>query len=112
MARRHLHFRRHRWLHRMAFETSLCALSHYIAPEVADNLPISLLHSKSRSLFGGRDIPMPRLPSFFWLALNHGSFAYRGVCADWCREPLKHAHFDEITVGRINIVEPDGTKRL
>ncbi|MBP2160348.1 MULTISPECIES: hypothetical protein [Asticcacaulis] len=23
-----------------------------------------------------------------------------------------HAHFDEITVGRINIVEPDGTKRL
>lgn len=24
----------------------------------------------------------------------------------------KHAHFDEITVGRINIVEPDGTKRI
>lgn len=28
------------------------------------------------------------------------------------RESLKHERFDEITVGRINIVEPDGTKRL
>lgn len=28
------------------------------------------------------------------------------------REPTKHEHFDEITVGRINIVEPDGTKRI
>lgn len=28
------------------------------------------------------------------------------------REPLRHARFDEVTVGRINIVEPDGTKRL
>ncbi|WP_228893613.1 hypothetical protein [Pseudoduganella aquatica] len=28
------------------------------------------------------------------------------------REPLKHERFDEITVGRINIVEPDGTKRM
>lgn len=28
------------------------------------------------------------------------------------REPIKTERFDEITVGRINIVEPDGTKRL
>ncbi len=28
------------------------------------------------------------------------------------KAPANHAHFDEITVGRINIVEPDGTKRL
>ncbi|MBC3875340.1 hypothetical protein [Undibacterium flavidum] len=28
------------------------------------------------------------------------------------REPVKHEQFDEITVGRINIVEPDGTKRM
>lgn len=28
------------------------------------------------------------------------------------RETQKHAQFDDITVGRINIVEPDGTKRL
>ncbi len=28
------------------------------------------------------------------------------------REPIKHEKFDEITVGRINIVEPDGTKRI
>lgn len=28
------------------------------------------------------------------------------------KEPPRHEHFDEITVGRINIVEPDGTKRL
>ncbi|WP_305824277.1 hypothetical protein [Massilia brevitalea] len=26
--------------------------------------------------------------------------------------PGQHASFDEITVGRINIVEPDGTKRI
>ena len=26
--------------------------------------------------------------------------------------PAQHASFDEITVGRINIVEPDGTKRI
>ena len=26
--------------------------------------------------------------------------------------PARHASFDEITVGRINIVEPDGTKRI
>lgn len=28
------------------------------------------------------------------------------------KEPPRHEHFDEITVGRINIVEPDGTKRI
>ncbi|MQA38322.1 hypothetical protein [Rugamonas aquatica] len=28
------------------------------------------------------------------------------------REPIRHEKFDEITVGRINIVEPDGTKRI
>lgn len=28
------------------------------------------------------------------------------------RAPVNHANFDEITVGRINIIEPDGTKRL
>lgn len=28
------------------------------------------------------------------------------------KTPATHAHFDEITVGRINIVEPDGTKRI
>jgi len=28
------------------------------------------------------------------------------------REPARHARFDEITVGRINIVEPDGTRRI
>ncbi|MES2069916.1 MAG: hypothetical protein V4488_06180 [Pseudomonadota bacterium] len=28
------------------------------------------------------------------------------------KAPPNHAHFDEITVGRINIEEPDGTKRL
>lgn len=28
------------------------------------------------------------------------------------KQTANHAHFDEITVGRINIVEPDGTKRI
>lgn len=28
------------------------------------------------------------------------------------KEPIRHEKFDEITVGRINIVEPDGTKRI
>jgi hypothetical protein len=28
------------------------------------------------------------------------------------RSPIRHESFDEITVGRINIVEPDGTKRI
>jgi|SRR5471032_2952633 len=28
------------------------------------------------------------------------------------RVPIRHEKFDEITVGRINIVEPDGTKRI
>ncbi len=28
------------------------------------------------------------------------------------KEAPRHEHFDEITVGRINIVEPDGTKRI
>lgn len=28
------------------------------------------------------------------------------------KSPLRHESFDEITVGRINIVEPDGTKRI
>jgi len=28
------------------------------------------------------------------------------------KAPTSHVHFDEITVGRIDIVEPDGTKRL
>jgi hypothetical protein len=28
------------------------------------------------------------------------------------KEPAKHGQFDEITVGRINIVEPDGSKRM
>lgn len=28
------------------------------------------------------------------------------------KEPPRHEHFDEITVGRINIVEPDGTRRI
>jgi hypothetical protein len=28
------------------------------------------------------------------------------------KSPLRHETFDEITVGRINIVEPDGTKRM
>jgi hypothetical protein len=28
------------------------------------------------------------------------------------RSPLRHETFDEITVGRINIVEPDGAKRI
>ncbi len=28
------------------------------------------------------------------------------------RDPIRHEKFDEITVGRINIVEPDGTRRI
>lgn len=28
------------------------------------------------------------------------------------KAPPRHEHFDEITVGRINLVEPDGTKRM
>jgi hypothetical protein len=28
------------------------------------------------------------------------------------KSPLRHETFDEITVGRINVVEPDGTKRM
>jgi hypothetical protein len=28
------------------------------------------------------------------------------------KSPIRHESFDEITVGRINIVEPDGTKRM
>jgi len=34
------------------------------------------------------------------------------VALTGAREPAGHARFDEITVGRINIVEPDGTKRI
>ena len=34
------------------------------------------------------------------------------VTLSGAKGPARHASFDEITVGRINIVEPDGTKRI
>jgi len=34
------------------------------------------------------------------------------VTLSGAKSPLRHESFDEITVGRINIVEPDGTKRM
>jgi hypothetical protein len=41
------------------------------------------------------------------------SAAVIGAVALLCgAKASNHAHFDEITVGRINIVEPDGTKRM
>ncbi len=55
---------------------------------------------------------MPRLPSFLAGATIMAALLTAVFVLTGAREPLKHAHFDEITVGRINIVEPDGTKRL
>lgn len=41
------------------------------------------------------------------------SAAAIGAVAMLCgAKASNHAHFDEITVGRVNIVEPDGTKRM
>src|SRR5450830_1812866 len=54
---------------------------------------------------------MSQLKTFFGGATAMASALAAVVLLTGARED-RHAQFDEITVGRINIVEPDGTKRL
>ncbi|MBV7536251.1 hypothetical protein KW842_10785 [Duganella sp. sic0402] len=54
---------------------------------------------------------MPQLKTFFAGAATMASALAAVVLLTGARED-RHPQFDEITVGRINIVEPDGTKRL
>lgn len=55
---------------------------------------------------------MSQLKTFFAGAATMAGGLIAVVLLTGARDPGKHAEFDEITVGRINIVEPDGTKRL
>ena len=55
---------------------------------------------------------MSQLKTFFAGATTMAS-AIAAICLlTGARDPGKTAQFDEISVGRINIVEPDGTPRL
>jgi hypothetical protein len=54
---------------------------------------------------------MSQLKTFFAGATTMASALAAVVLLTGARED-RHAQFDEITVGRINIVEPDGTRRL
>lgn len=55
---------------------------------------------------------MSHIKTFFAGATTMASALAAVFALTGAREPVKHEHFDEITVGRINIVEPDGTKRI
>jgi hypothetical protein len=55
---------------------------------------------------------MSQLKTFFAGATAMASALIAVVLLTGARDPGKHGRFDEITVGRINIVEPDGSKRM
>lgn len=55
---------------------------------------------------------MSQLRTFLTGAATMAAALAAIVTLGGARLPARHATFDEITVGRINIVEPDGTKRI
>lgn len=55
---------------------------------------------------------MSQLKTFFAGATTMASALAAVFVLTGANDPGRKANFDEITVGRINIVEPDGTKRL
>ncbi|PWF42038.1 hypothetical protein [Massilia glaciei] len=55
---------------------------------------------------------MSQIRTFFAGATTMASALAAVFMLTGAKEPPKHGQFDEITVGRINIVEPDGTKRI
>jgi hypothetical protein len=55
---------------------------------------------------------MSQIRTFFAGATTMASALAAIFMLTGAKEPPRHEHFDEITVGRINIVEPDGTKRI
>ena len=55
---------------------------------------------------------MSHIRTFFAGATTMASALAAVFLLSGAKQPPKHEHFDEITVGRINIVEPDGTKRI
>lgn len=55
---------------------------------------------------------MSNMKTFFAGATSMAAALAAVIALTGAKEPANHAHFDEITVGRINIVEPDGTKRI
>ncbi|MES2047735.1 MAG: hypothetical protein V4447_05000 [Pseudomonadota bacterium] len=55
---------------------------------------------------------MSQMKTFFAGATSMAAALAAVIALTGAKEPANHAHFDEITVGRINIVEPDGTKRI
>ena len=55
---------------------------------------------------------MSQIRTFFAGATTMAAALAAVFALTGAREPVKHERFDEITVGRINIVEPDGTKRM
>lgn len=55
---------------------------------------------------------MSQMKTFFAGATSMAAALAAVFALTGAKAPANHAHFDEITVGRINIVEPDGTKRI
>ena len=55
---------------------------------------------------------MTQLRTFFAGATSMAAALGVIVLLTGAKGPARHASFDEITVGRINIVEPDGTRRI
>ena len=55
---------------------------------------------------------MSQLKTFFAGATTMASALAAVFLLAGAKEPARHGQFDEITVGRINIVEPDGSKRM
>lgn len=55
---------------------------------------------------------MSQIRTFFAGATTMASALAAVFLLSGAKQPPKHEQFDEITVGRINIVEPDGTKRI
>jgi len=55
---------------------------------------------------------MSQLRTFFAGATTMAAALAAIFTLTGAKEPARHGSFDEITVGRINIVEPDGTKRM
>ena len=55
---------------------------------------------------------MSQMKTFFAGATTMAAALTAVFALTGAKAPANHGHFDEITVGRINIVEPDGTKRM
>ena len=55
---------------------------------------------------------MSQIRTFFSGATTMAAALAAILTLTGAKSPLRHESFDEITVGRINIVEPDGTKRI